>query len=94
MKLVWGKTAKNDLKNIYDYIFNDSPVNAEKVLNTIIKKVEATSKMPLRHPIEPNLNKKHTRFIILWNFKIIYRVYNDKIFVKRIFHTKQNPKKI
>jgi len=37
MKVVWSNQAKESLAQIYDYIFEDSPQNAENVIETLIK---------------------------------------------------------
>ncbi|WP_416337319.1 type II toxin-antitoxin system RelE/ParE family toxin [Galbibacter sp. EGI 63066] len=37
MLVVWSEEAKNSLTDIYDYIFSDSPQNAEMVLDTLLE---------------------------------------------------------
>jgi hypothetical protein len=39
--VVWSLEAKKSLSEIYNYIFEDSPQNAEKVLNKIIDLAES-----------------------------------------------------
>jgi plasmid stabilization system protein ParE len=41
MNLVWSEQARNSLAKIYDYIYQDSPRSAEKVLKTLLKKSES-----------------------------------------------------
>ncbi len=40
MEIMFSDEALEDLKNISDYISNDSPVNAEKFINNVISKIQ------------------------------------------------------
>ncbi len=37
MKVIWSNQAKESLSQIYDYIFEDSPQNAEKVFYALLE---------------------------------------------------------
>lgn len=41
-KVIWADIAEDDLKNIIEYIADDSLLNAQKVFNKIWKRVRAT----------------------------------------------------
>lgn len=34
------------------------------------------------------------RFLLVWNYKIIYRTGKDKVVISRVFHTSRNPKRL
>jgi plasmid stabilization system protein ParE len=34
------------------------------------------------------------RYLVVWSYKIIYRVTTSKVIVSRVFHTSQKPSKI
>lgn len=38
MRVVWSEKARNALADIYDYVYQDSPETAEKVLETLVGK--------------------------------------------------------
>ncbi len=38
--------------------------------------------------------KSEYRYILVWSYKVVYRINNDKVTVSRVFHTSQDPKKI
>jgi plasmid stabilization system protein ParE len=45
---------------------------------------------------EPALihKKSEYHYLIVWSYKIIYRVEHNKVVIARIFHTSRNPKKL
>jgi len=94
MKILWTGRALNDLKENIQYIAAKSPKNAEKVLQTLTSLVNTLNVFPYAYPIEPVYNKENVRFIVKWNYKIIYRIATNEIQILRIFNTKQHPSKI
>jgi plasmid stabilization system protein ParE len=60
--VVWSLEAKN-LSEIYNYIFEDSPQNAEKVLNKIIDLAESLQDERYDYAIDPIINKEKFRHI-------------------------------
>ena len=94
MDVVWKKQAENELGAIYDYIFEDSPQNADRVILKIKELVSDLPDFPLRYPKEPQANDPNVRYILIWSYKIVYAVESETILILRIFHTKQHPNKL
>lgn len=94
MLTVWTKRAETDLFLNIGKIAENSPQNAKKVLVELYKLVEDFKNFPLKFPKEPIYNKENIRVAIKWSFKIVYRVEKEKIYILRVFHSKQHPKKI
>ena len=75
-------------------------VASDKVANKIRKSVfDATRpliKDPLIGAIEENLQdlKQGHRYLVVGNYKIIYRVVKTNIYVTDIFDCRQNPQKM
>jgi addiction module RelE/StbE family toxin len=92
----WDSEALEDLKSIYKYIKKDSPANADKVRKELIRLAGTLSLFPEKYSKEPLLEveKGDFRFIIKWNYKIIYEITNKEVIITFIFHTSQNPTKI
>jgi len=46
--------------------------------------------------VEPLLAHKKTeyRFIVVWSYKIIYKVASDHVTISKVFHTSRNPNKL
>ncbi|MFV8332285.1 type II toxin-antitoxin system RelE/ParE family toxin [Flavobacterium sp. GSP14] len=94
MIVVWSLEAKKSLSEIYNYIFEDSPQNAEKVLNKIIDLAESLQDERYDYAIDPIINKEKFRHISIWTYKIIYERTRNKVLLLDIFNGKQNPDKL
>lgn len=44
-----------------------------------------------RYPVESFLQKGGYRSVTKWQYKIIYKVQEDEVWILEIFHTSQNP---
>jgi plasmid stabilization system protein ParE len=92
--IIWSSQAKWQLQDIYDYIFIDSPQNAEIVIVKLVSLGESLSNMPYKNPKESTLDVENIRFIPIWNYKIIYRIEANNIIILSIFNTLQGFMKI
>lgn len=88
--IVWEKRAKEDLQDIYDYIFLDSPQNAENVVSELVALSKSLSNMPHKYPKEPYFNDEKIRFIPKWNYKLIYEIGQIDITILSVFNTSQS----
>ncbi len=94
--VIWDENAKESLRDIYLYIKEASPNAAKKVRLEILKLTSSLSKNPERFSAEKYLSKKGKEFhsVTKWNYKIIYRIANDKVRILAIIHTRRNTKVI
>ena len=90
----WSPNAIASIQNIYDYIYIQSPQNASIVIDTLFDLGDNLSLFPEKNPIEPLFNNNDIRFFPKWNFKIVYRIEWNRIYILDIFSTHQNPKVI
>lgn len=97
-RILWSPQASDDLKDIYQYIYQVSPNGADIVFETLVDLVDSLQKYPERFPVEPALEEydKEFRFIPKWNYKIIYRVNHiaKLVIIARIFGTRQGLDKL
>ena len=61
MKISWSPLAVEGLENIYEYIAIDNYSEAQKMVDTIFKKVETLSKNPARGRKVPEANREEIR---------------------------------
>jgi toxin ParE1/3/4 len=94
MNVIWSQEARKSLSEIYNYIFEDSPQNAEMVLDKIIELADSLHYERYEFAIDPIINKKKFRHISIWSYKIIYERTEDKVLILDIFNRKQNPDKL
>lgn len=88
--IVWESRAQQELQDIYDYIFINSPQNAENVITELVSIAESLSIMPFKHPKELYFNDENIRFVPKWSYKIIYLIGDIDITILSVFNTSQN----
>jgi toxin ParE1/3/4 len=97
VKIIWTKRAFGQLERAIKYIKEEQGVGyAEPVLHKILSHTKLLESNPRLGTVEPLLEHKKTeyRFLIVWSYKIIYRVATDKVVISRVFHMSRNPKKL
>ena len=87
--IFWDSRAAQELQDIYDYIFLNSPQNAENVINELVAISESIPNMPFKYPKEPYFNDENIRFVPKWSYKIIYLIRGVDITILSIFNTSQ-----
>ena len=97
MKVIITDHAKFKLKDIYQYYKNIvSSKIAGKVKKDIINKTLSLNKFPFKGPLEENLKdlNEELRYLVAGNYKIIYYIYQNSIYIIDIFDTRQDPGKM
>lgn len=97
MKLLFTQQAVESLEEALNFISTEvSESKLEEIRDEIINKAALLINYPNMGKKEEyleHLNLGH-RALIQGNYKIIYRVQQNTIFVTDIFDTRQNPKKM
>ena len=95
LKIIWTKSAQDQLKKIYEYISTESIQNALKVINDLTKGVGDIANHPEKHKIDQYKkdNDGTYRAFEKHHFRVSYRNENQTIRILRVRHTKMNPKK-
>lgn len=68
----WSDEAKESLANIYDYIFENSPQNAEHVILTLLELRNSLEDSRFDYSQDLLMDDDRFRFITKWSYKIIY----------------------
>lgn len=74
----WLKSARDDLKDIYEYISLDSKRYARLQIEKIQKSVEFLKISPELGRKVPEFSDKDIREIIEGNYRIIYLIFDSK----------------
>lgn len=90
--VIWSENAVASIQDIYDYIYLQSPQNADFVIDSLFELGDKLNLFPEKNPVEPLFNSKEIRFYPKWNFKIVYRIELNRIYILDIFSTLQDPK--
>ena len=88
--VVWSKASLDSLEIIYNFIFENSSQNAEMVVDTLLNLGDDLAKFPHKNPKEPLFNDETIRYFPKWNFKIVYRIEENRILIINIYSTKMN----
>lgn len=92
-EVIWSHVAENDLKNIIDYVAEDSPVNASNVFKKIRQKASSLYILPERGRIVQELRDHgilQYRELIISPWRVIYRISGKSVYVLSILDSRQN----
>lgn len=91
--IIWADIAEKDLKNIIEYIADDSPINALKVFNKIKEKASSLYFFPDRGRLVPELRDQgilQYRELIHSPWRIIYRISESTVHVLSVLDARRN----
>ncbi|MEQ8553638.1 MAG: type II toxin-antitoxin system RelE/ParE family toxin [Cyclobacteriaceae bacterium] len=91
-EVVWTSNALTDLSEIGEYIATDSLKFAEITVSKLYHKVEILSTYPKSGRIVPETEQENLRELIEGNYRIIYEIINDSIFILTVHHSSRDLK--
>ena len=87
VEIRWSDIANENMKDIYDFIAQDSIRYAERELLKITKRVELLRTFPLSGKIVPEYEIENRRELIEGNYRIVYRIYSENaIGIETVHH--------
>jgi toxin ParE1/3/4 len=90
MKIVWTEPAELDLGDIYTYIARDVPIYAEQFVDRIIDVVGLLDEQPCMGREVPEAERDNVRELIFQNYRIIYLVKKDCLFIVAVIHSSRD----
>ena len=97
MKVFWTKSALASLYDIYEYYKEKVSITiAYKIRDKILAgagQLEKHSHLGQIEELLKDMEGGH-RYIVKYNYKIIYKIQTNKIYITDVFDTRQNPEKI
>ena len=90
MKIIWSPLASEKLSEIAEHIALDKKEAALKWVNTIFEKVEKVTTFPNQGRIVPELKNNRYRELIIGNYRVVYKVLDNDIYVLTVRNLKQN----
>ena len=82
--------AKNDLKEIHDYIIRDSKFYANKVIDEILTKLDKLNAYPQMGRVVSEINDPRIREIFAYSYRIIYQLTGENIEILAVVHSKRD----
>lgn len=94
VKIVWTKASIIDLKEIFEYIAEDSVHYADLTVNKIYQGAQIVAVNPYSGRIVPIFNEPLIRELVNGNYRIIYRIKsNVQVDILRVYHSARLLKK-
>ena len=90
MIVEWRIKAKEEFKNILFHISLDYPKYSYLFLEKIFEVIENISKYNQLGKIVYEFNNENIREINFWSYRFIYQIYEDKIVILSILHSRRN----
>ena len=88
--LIWSIRAKADIQKIAKYIERDSKANADTMVGRIIQAVRRLPTRPLSGRMVPEWNRAEYREVIVYPYRVVYRVSSKTVQIGMIFHSRQS----
>lgn len=92
-KAIWSSIAKEDLKDIIEYIAEENLLNARNILKNIKKKASNLYVFPSRGRIVPELKIQgiiQYRELIISPWRIIYKISENNVYVLSVIDSLRN----
>lgn len=88
VKIVWTEISRDDLKDIFDFIAEDSERYASITVNKIYHRAQEIIDNPFMGRIVPEFDNKIIREVISGNYRIVYKIVTDfQVDILRIYHS-------
>ena len=81
-RVVWAENARDDLREIHDYIARDSAWYAQTQVQRIQDTAARTRRHPRIGPPVPEFPKEPWRELLAGNWRVIYRLNGDETEVR------------
>jgi plasmid stabilization system protein ParE len=92
-QVVWSYITENDLKNIIEYIADDSLPKTLKILQSVKQRASSLNILPERGRIVPELRDQgilQYRELVISPWRILYRISKMNVFVLSVLDSRQN----
>ena len=90
MKVFWTETAVNHWSAIYNYISQNSPQYAQRLVERLTRRSEQIANFPFSGRIVPEFETEQLREVIEGSYRIIYYIKPEQIDVIAVLHAARN----
>ena len=84
VKVIWTELAIEDLKFLHNYISKNSTSYASRFIAKLISKVKQLERFPKSGRIVPEFGLENIRELIESNYRIVYQIKSESVFIARI----------
>ena len=91
MRIRWSPRARDQVREIFEYIARDRPSAAEAILERFLERVDLLKEFPLQGPAWGDGRQEDLREVIVEGHRIVYRIGPDHISMLSVRHTRMKP---
>lgn len=85
MKLLYSQEAKEQLRNIKEYISKDNKEYARQYLIKIKSKLEILENYPYVGKVNATFNMENIREFVVLGYKVIYKINQNSVYIMAIY---------
>jgi len=85
-EVAWSLRARDDLRDIHDYIARDSSAAAAAMVDRLIGATERLDEFPESGRVLPEFPDSGYREILVGNYRVLYRAEASRVVVLAIVH--------
>ena len=89
MKIIWSPLAVERMTDISDYIALDNQDASISWIELIFDDVDRLRKFPESGRVVPEINKSNIRELVHGNYRVIYKIGSEEIYILTIRHYRQ-----
>lgn len=82
----WTQRARNDLRDIHDFIARDSPRAAEALVERVLTAMERLAVFPESGRVVPEFPALGYREIIVSSYRVLYRLESNTVWIVAVVH--------
>ena len=79
--VAWSDSGQSALDEVVNYIHQDSPANARRVLTSALDAAASLETLAERGRVVPELGDSTLRELLVHRYRLMYRVSNDEVTV-------------
>ena len=85
-RVKWTRQAKNALEEAVEYVAQDSPDSAVRIVQEAMELAASLDEMSKRGRIVPELRQENIREVFLHKFRLIYKVTDEEVLILAFLH--------
>jgi toxin ParE1/3/4 len=82
----WTQRARDDLRDIHDFIARDSPRAAEALVERLLTATERLAAFPESGRVVPEFPALGYREIIVSSYRVLYRFADNTVWITAVVH--------
>ena len=86
-RIYWTRQSQEDLRQVRAFISRDAPATASAFVRRLRDSVNRLKEFPESGQVVPELGREDIRELLRGNYRIIYRVGQERIDVLAVYHS-------